>query len=904
MAIAYVACIRFSETTEQLGSGILIGARLVLTCEHVVRGLLPTQTLTLEFHGKSLTGNLRAGSPDPQADLALIDLHDDAAAAPPAWSDRFAGGATAHIAGWPAGTFRPVPAKVQEPNWPRFNVHNTIHHGASGGAVVHQIDAEPHCIGIAVKGETPVSEVISKSTVEAYLAKHGISLPTAVPPPPPPPRRYDTTRYFEDLRRDTGEIDLDSLGVPREGARRPVMDALYIPLRTPNPNNLTDSTTLESALQHRLLLVVGDAGSGKTTFLRRIAWELCPKPESDLPRNKLALPCTGFPMFVRVSALDRHIHESNAHPEWEPFDPRWLAHFLASQPGSLGETFFQEKLEGNDNILLLDGLDEAAGEIRRADIAKLVNKASVRGCRYVVSTRPYDHRRAPLPNFAKCEVLPLGDPAIHRFLETWCNWLPRDQSYLDGLVHDVYLTPPDLRGNPFMLTALAVVYLQQKRLPNLRAELYEAIVDWLSIQAEERWGPPDHQRHFILNCLERLALAMQQWEGGRATLISVGDAAPVIADQFDPEPPRAPLDEARAFLERAHAASGILTLKSGLPAFWHKLFQEYLAARRLTFMDAADRTKTSVSFLYSAEGREVLPLAAVRMKDQFDYLPKLFTALIADAAAKDLKDQAHAVGVIGTMIRDLKSTKWKLPPRVEQPYQALLSEVHKIFDANYAPYIPLQSRLEAAVALGAAGDSRLLAPADPGYWIPIADFHIGRYPVTVQEYRDFLAANPTWEKPPDWPAQEEFLNRPVTTVSWHDATKYCDWCSRNGWRVTLPIDEQWELAACGTGPEKRKYPWGPKEPTPEHANYYDTGIRRAPTPVGLFPLGNTPEGISDMAGNVWEWTRSPYDDEDENVKSVRGGSFINLSRFLRAAGRLSFVAGDRDIGLGFRCIRE
>jgi hypothetical protein len=529
-----------------------------------------------------------------------------------------------------------------------------------------------------------------------------------------------------------------------------------------------------------------------------------------------------------------------------------------------------------------------------------------------VSTRPpADPRRAVLTGFVRCDVLPLDEQGILQFLTTWCHWLPRDEEYLRGLLHDVSLTPYDLRSNPFMLTALAVVYLQQKRLPHQRADLYEAIVDWLSIQAEDRWGEPGYPRHFILDCLQRLALAMQEWkEGkvgkeGRVTTVSVNDAAPLIVEQFD-----GGIDEARKFLERAREASGILTLRDGQLAFWHKLFQEYLAARMMIFLHPSEaRTAVALRLIYSAEGREVLPLAAVRMKADYGYLPTLFAALIEDASARPLPDQAHAVGVLGSMLRDLKSTSWKLRPAANEQYQALLGQVMRIFDPRFAASIPLQSRLEAAEALGAACDHRLAMPDEPEYWVSIAEdkattgFHIGRFPVTVYEYGRYMAAQTDAPKPVDWDNQEQHPNWPVTRVSWHDAMAYCAWASRPDWRVTLPTDEQWERAARGA--EGREYPWGNEAPTPERANYRDTGIRHKPTPVGLFPAGNTPDGVSDMAGNVWEWTRSPWDkDGSGDNRTVRGAAFVSDARVLRASYRFRLGPGSRDSLIGFRCVRE
>ena len=75
----------------------------------------------------------------------------------------------------------------------------------------------------------------------------------------------------------------------------------------------------------------------------------------------------------------------------------------------------------------------------------------------------------------------------------------------------------------------------------------------------------------------------------------------------------------------------------------------------------------------------------------------------------------------------------------------------------------------------------------------------------------------------------------------------------------------------------------------------------SPSPVGLFPQGNTPEGVADLAGNVWEWTTSAYDRES---KSVRGGSFFNAADGLRAAFRDWYPPGYRVGLLGFRLVRE
>ena len=110
-------------------------------------------------------------------------------------------------------------------------------------------------------------------------------------------------------------------------------------------------------------------------------------------------PVRGFPLWVRISQLDQHI--TNTLADRQPGDPatavdgRWIAHFLASQGWGLDEAFFREKLETKDTILLLDGLDEAANERRRAEIVETIKRAAQYACHIVVTTRPAPMRAGP-----------------------------------------------------------------------------------------------------------------------------------------------------------------------------------------------------------------------------------------------------------------------------------------------------------------------------------------------------------------------------------------------------------------------------------------------------------------------------------------------------------------------------
>src|ERR1035441_7430041 len=111
---------------------------------------------------------------------------------------------------------------------------------------------------------------------------------------------------------------------------------------------------------------------------------------------------------------------------------------------------------------------------------------------------------------------------------------------------------------------------------------------------------------------------------------------------------------------------------------------------------------------------------------------------------------------------------------------------------------------------------------------------------------------------------------------------------------------EWEWEA--RGKQNREYPRGNEEPDATRANYNESGPQQA-TPVGLYPCGATPEGVEDMAGNVWEWTESWYDPE-KKFKVLRGGSWRFNASNLRASFRLNNVPEFRSKDIGFRVARE
>lgn len=203
---------------------------------------------------------------------------------------------------------------------------------------------------------------------------------------------------------------------------------------------------------------------------------------------------------------------------------------------------------------------------------------------------------------------------------------------------------------------------------------------------------------------------------------------------------------------------------------------------------------------------------------------------------------------------------------------------------------------------------------------PVKPFYIGRYPITNAQFRVFVQHPHGYQEPRWWdfsesarawrrdhhqpfPAEFDGDNLPRTQVTWYEALAFCTWLSdQTGKRISLPTEQQWQLAA--QGPQGHEYPWGDMAPNHTLANY--DWAHPTPTPVGEYPDGASPYGVEDLAGNVWEWCSTSWVDGDsligDHPRVVRGGAYSFKAEGLRAAGRYSNSPSHANLALGFRCV--
>ena len=205
----------------------------------------------------------------------------------------------------------------------------------------------------------------------------------------------------------------------------------------------------------------------------------------------------------------------------------------------------------------------------------------------------------------------------------------------------------------------------------------------------------------------------------------------------------------------------------------------------------------------------------------------------------------------------------------------------------------------------------LALPAErPQHRVRLSAYYISQYPVTNEQYQAFLqAAQPDLRHA----FEEGKAGHPVVNVSWDDAVAFCQWLNSPGWHFRLPTEAEWEKAARGA--DGRLYPWGDVW---DFARANTDDLADATTPVGLFsPSGDSPFGLADMSGNVWEWCADWYDADEYAQRQVirdpagpqmgegaviRGGAFDSTPRHARCAHRNWHYPFKRRANIGFRVV--
>ncbi len=225
------------------------------------------------------------------------------------------------------------------------------------------------------------------------------------------------------------------------------------------------------------------------------------------------------------------------------------------------------------------------------------------------------------------------------------------------------------------------------------------------------------------------------------------------------------------------------------------------------------------------------------------------------------------------------------------------------------------------------GNSKAGPDEAPEHKVTLSDFYIGKYEITVEQYRQFCKeANyrfPSAPSEPDWYEEHYEIKKwvwkdrhPVVKINWFDASAYCKWLSKKtGKKYRLPTEAEWEYVAKG-GSKSKGYSYSGSNNLSEVAWFDETTYERGTMPVGTLKANEL--GIHDLNGNAWEWCLDYFDmhyykkspkvnpkgPKNGQFRVIRGGSWYYVSDMATTTGRDGPYPEFSNWNYGFRVVRE
>jgi len=678
---------------------------------------------------------------------------------------------------------------------------------------------------------------------------------------------------------------------------------VYIPIETRNPfykeelEKLRESGAKEEAktkeppsidiealvgLKH-LILLRGDAGMGKTTLIKHLAYTVT--------HDSCPASLKGYlPVMVFLKDLWSIYRDELQAGRKNILFEQLMTLYLEKSKCKLTMEIISAFLSRGRVLFLIDGLDEAPANLR-SELVEMIarfrfdNKEN----RFLLTGRPHGVAGTAEARFGDGlqDIDLLYDRMIENFIKKWFRALSGRAAGLgnvtaEGMIADIRLNKHIgvFTGNPLLLTAVCILYQDGKRIPEQRADLYNrVIVNLISRRFHDPAQPGKEDE--ILEFLMRLAFQAQV---KNTRVIDMDDALGILRETFPPKQDEKDNHYQRriaGLLEEIEPSCGLFSRRgSGEIEFSHLTFQEFLAARHMVYMniDCKDYLAggwwEETILLYIGYWSTVSPKKSSGM---VEWILK---------TGKDVNRDISDVRLLGARaLCDLQSSQ--RDPRV---VSLAREEMLRLIESD----IDLKKRFQAGELVGVLGDPRINA-SDPAMvlveageftrgseehdWekpvrqIYLDEFMMGKYPVTNQEFRVFVddkgyETDAYWT--PDgwqWRQKENISeplywrdrqwngpNFPVVGVSWFEAAAYAAWLSyMTGKSYRLPTEAEWEKAARGA--DGKKYPWGEWNEPPTGViknNSRESGLGRT-SPVGIFPRGKSIYDCFDMAGNVWEW---------------------------------------------------
>jgi len=877
-----------------------------------------------------------------------------------------------------------APGKTGPPARP-----SVVAHGGSPVAVDRGVAARQAAVGGDVHGNVnaPSIERLNVNVVapEARDFLRGLGLGA-----PPPDLEEAARAYLQYLVAAYQYLDLRGMGVSDRVALKLPLLEMYVPLkarlhtpegetwarqllvagRPPAAEERADMgerlsapvPVLDLLQKHGGLVLLGDPGAGKTTFLKVLALALASGQGETLGLGGK------LPILLPLAAYANALAERDV--SLDDFIARYYEEERKIQVplGALLEKALQE----GSALLLMDGLDEVRDAGRRHLVVDRVRdfysrhrKAGKGGNRFVLTSRIVGYREVRLAaeGLVESTLVDFDGEEIEAFLGKWTAALEkavggdtdvaRAQAEQErGELLAAVRTNPGVRSlaaNPLLLTILALMKRGGIALPDRRVELYKNYVETLLKHwnlARSLAGRSGREVDLVetMKILEPLALWMHEVSPG-VGLVKEGELLRALESLCAGRGHADPVRAAESFLKDVRDHSSLLLSRGEHHyGFIHLTFQEYLAAVALAHK-AREGSGALIAALASHIGEApwhevvLLTIGHLAIIDQWE---QAASEVVEGLLERSPGPPGEAAVWMGEAVADAGPGAVTVACR-QKVVAALLDTL------GAAGRVEPVRRAAAGKALAALGDPRpevmtvaalelRAVPAGPfrmgseeddpdGYKdenpahdcdLPY-EYRIGRYPVTVAQFREYVKASGELPRDPD--SLRGPGNHPVVWVSWAEALAFCRWLESRwrqegrlpeGWSVSLPSEAEWEKAARGI--DGRKYPWGDVF-DPDRANTDEAKVGEV-SAVGCFPGGASPCGCEEMSGNVWEWTRSvkkayPYVRGDgredleyisQVLRVVRGGSYFFDPGHARCAYRYWFEPDNRHDFIGFRVV--
>ncbi len=694
--------------------------------------------------------------------------------------------------------------------------------------------------------------------------------------------------------------------------------------------------------QHAGLIILGDPGAGKTTFLKYLTLRLSLGQGEDLGLGQR------LPLLVPLSAYANALARQDV-----PLD-EFVATYYRQRGIKLPvETMLAEALAQGGTLLLLDGLDEVRKlEQRRVVVDRVVDFFTMqrrKGNKFILTSRIVGYRevRPTVAGLAECTLVDFAEEEIGQFVVQWTGAIERaargdtavaayeaEQEKSDLL--EAMKRNPGVRhlaANPLLLTILALMKRQGVVLPERRVQLYDQYVTvllkhWNVARGLGRPASRDLDVVETVRVLAPLARWMHQSSPG-VGLVKQEAVRRKLIQIYTGRGFAEPEQAARQLLADAREyASLLLERGSGMYGFIHLTFQEYLAGVAIA-QEGQQELNPVVEALAGGIGDDnwheasLLAIGYLGIVQQRD---EAAGAVLLELIKQAPGQAGQAVVLAGEAVLDA----W--PGGVSELCKQAIIEV--LQETMVDEQVELKQRAKAGAVLGQLGDPRqgittlppLLTPVIEGKFLygeakeerETKPFLAGVYPVTNAQFAHFIKAggyeNQQWWRKEGWQYRQKARwtqprywndsewnnpNHPLVGVSWYEAEAFCNWLTAEFEQTyRLPTEEEWERLA--RGQHGREYPWG-NSWAKGVCNTRESMIGQT-SPVGMFPGGVSPTGAYDCAGNVWEWCLDFYDNRTD-VRVLRGGAFHNSADLARCAFRVNdYDPHHRSGRFGFRCV--